>query len=174
MSNNKMRSQSLDQMDPGGSGSKVLESMTIHKQYLEYHELKAQVFLLVAKVNRCSVVLSVFGVIFFSVLLVFIFSGLHDVPVSCEIGFYIAYDTAASNVDYPAVVAVFSELFGVVCTSCFMILGGYIMYYKALVKVETMQKINNMAFRMTIVFCVLAFLHSGLAVMCSIFVKQLE
>ena len=40
MRDNQMRSQSLDQLTPGGKGSKVLESMTIHKQYVEYNQMK--------------------------------------------------------------------------------------------------------------------------------------
>lgn len=145
--------------------------MTIYKQYLQYNELKAQVLLDVGKVNRCSILLSLFGVICFSVLLVFFFSGFHNVPISCKIGFKIAYNIPASAIVYPTLIAVIAELLGFVCTSCYMILGGYIMYYKSLVKVDSMKKINSQAFRMMIIFCILGLIHSGLAVMCSNFVE---
>ena len=73
-------------MDPNGKGIKVLESMTIHKQYLEYNELKALMHHKIKMVNRWSLLLNIIGLVSFIYLIITLILDKEAVPMSCFIG----------------------------------------------------------------------------------------
>ena len=73
VTNNKMQSQSLGEMDPTGNGGKVFQNMTIHKQYLEYNDLKTTLYHRLKRINQWSIVLNITGVISLIYLIVSLF-----------------------------------------------------------------------------------------------------
>ena len=94
MTNNKMQSQSLGEMDPTGNGGKVFQNMTIHKQYLEYNDLKTTLYHRLKRINQWSIVLNITGVISLIYLIVSLFVDKQAVPLSSLIGHSIAFGGA--------------------------------------------------------------------------------
>ena len=167
VSNNKMRSQSLGDMDPQGSGGKVFQNMTIHKQYLEYHELKNLLQQRLKNINRWSIVLNVTGVISLIYLIVSLFVDTKAVPLACEIGHAIAFSGEDVTTNYESWAVILTKLLGFMSTICFMVLGTYIVYYKALVKVDTMKQVQGMAFYSMFIFGIVGLGHAIFAILCA-------
>ena len=62
---------------------------------------------------------------------------------------------------------ILTKLLGFTSTICFMVLGTYIVYYKALVKVDTIKQVSAMAFYCMIVFAIVGLAHAVFAVLCA-------
>jgi|Transcript_17600 hypothetical protein len=92
-------------------------------------------------VNRWSIVLNVTGVLSLIYLIVSLFVDKQAIPLSSLIGHAITFTGAYSDVksDYKDWAIVITKLLGFMATICFMVLGTYIVYYKALVKVDTIR-----------------------------------
>ena len=114
--------------------------MTIHKQYLEYHEIKDLMFHRLKMLNRWSVVMNVLGITSLVYLVISLFANTDDVmPLVNYIGHALVYRGEFSVVDpvYNTWVVILAKLFGFMIAICFMVMGTYIVYYKTMIKVET-------------------------------------
>jgi len=102
-------------------------------------------------------------------LIVSLFIGKKSVPVSCFLAHVIVFKGDYSSIDtsYESWTVILAKLFGFVATICFIFLGTYIVYYKALVKVDTLKQIQGMAFYVMISFGVVGLCHAILVIICA-------
>ena len=83
--------------------------------------------------------LNFLGILSLIYLIIVLFIGDQAQPMSCLIAQAIVYSGEFSEVDpqYNIWIMILAKLLGFLTTICFMILGTYIVYYKAIVKVDT-------------------------------------
>lgn len=93
-------------------------------------------------INHWSIVLNVVGIISLIYIVVSLFmSEQSSAPLSCFIGHHIVFKDRYADVeaDYASWSVILAKLFGFMGIICFLVLGTYIVYYKALVKVDTVK-----------------------------------
>ena len=94
--------------------------------------------------------------------------------MSCLIAQAIVFKDEFKEVDpqYSLWIMILAKLLGFTTTICFMTLGTYIVYYKAMIKVDTIVKIKGMAFYTMIVFIIIGTSHTILSIMCAILAES--
>ena len=125
-------------------------------------------------VNRWSLLLNFIGIVSLIYMITTLFIKDREVPVSCLIGHAIVFRGAYADVspDYITWTIILAKLFGFMTTICFMVLGTYIVYYKAVIKVETMMKVKGISFYLMIIFSVIGLGDAVTSIMCSILVTE--
>ena len=163
-----MRSHSVDQFDSSNPGSKVLNGMTIHKQYLEYNELKALMYHRIKLVNQWAFLLNLIAIITLIYIVITLFLDMTVAPLSCVLSHFIVWHgTDPGDPVYEAWTYVIAKLLGFIDTIVMMVLGTYIIYYKTIIKVDTVRQVKKKAFCSMIVFGCIGLGHAVLAILCA-------
>lgn len=145
--------------DSSGKPKRVFESMTIHKQYVEYHALKDSVYAQVSSLNRYSTVLITIGIVYMIYLTVSIFIQQIREPLPLVISHAILFDSVEhDNVGWMTAAFKFS---GFMSAICFLIFGTYISYYKNVVKVDAMIQVKRAAGIFLSCYCIIGLIHTS-------------
>ena len=163
-------------MDPSSSGSNLLHGLTIHKQYLEYHELKSLMEHRLKLVNRWALLLNFLGVASLIYIIVTLFVDANIVPLSCILSHIIVWRGSDLNISavYEPWTYVLAKLFGFMASIIMLVLGTYIIYYKAMVRVDSMRLIKGKTFCTMIIFGMIGLAHAVLSIFCAIKISYEE
>ena len=120
----------------------VFENMTIHKQYVEYNDIKDTMAARLKSVNNMSTVHMIIGVVYMIYLVVSIFLESIQEPVAVLLGhkFIFGKDLGDKVVegDQGWEIYIF-KITAFMLAINFLVVGTYIAYYKSVVKVDTMR-----------------------------------
>ena len=112
--------------------------------------------------------MNIIGVIALIDLIVSLFVDKQAVPLACMIGDAIGFSgTSGIKPEYEGWAVILTKLLGFMATICFMVLGTYIVYYKALVKVDTVKQVSGMSFYSMIIFGIVGLSHAIFAIICA-------
>jgi len=148
----------------------VFQNITIHKQFIEYNELKESLNRQLALITRWSAFLNLVGVTYLIYLTVSLFVAPLTSPLACTLAQLMVYGTDFGNFEAAeGWIIIIYKILGFMNAMCFIVLGTYIAYYKSVIKVDTMKQIKSMCLICVIVFTIAGLAHLGAVVYCAFF-----
>ena len=113
------------------------------------------------------------GICILIYLIVSLFLDNEGEPLACSIGYSSSFkgDYSHIKVKYTSWTVILSKLFGFMACICYLVLGTYIVYYKALIKVDTIVSVKKMTVYSLITFGVIGGLHVILVILCAAFAE---